>query len=203
MAYVCPDTCAALTPFTAYTPGCTTDQFIRQGGFGYILLLDCSSTVNSLTNCSQWNVLVDTGKLFVTPVGDGKLNKSNLTKENLDCFAPDVVTDKKGSFSWMTGRMNNTTYADYTLQEELETKYIGRSIMFLRCDGVLLHRRDYTTGTNPGFAQFSLEVNRESERDKPEKITVDGVINFGINNDFKGTPLSAACVSAITDADRS
>jgi hypothetical protein len=186
--------------FTPYSVSCTTDDYLRSGGFARILLLNCESNITSLTSTTEWEALINAHDLFVSPSGLGKLNDPEFTKQKVELCRPDVVTKKVLALEWETFYMDNTDYTDNTLLEELETKQGNKTLMLLRCDGVLLINSTWTAGSNPGYGGFSLEVKRKSEDPNSESIMITGQVDVGTSGDWKYVPLPQAVINDLLTA---
>lgn len=186
--------------FTPYSVACVTEDYLRSGGFARIMLLNCEDTITSLTSTTEWENIINAGGLFVSPSGLGKLNDPEFTKQKVELCRPEVVTKKVLNFEWETFYMDNVNYTDNTLLEELETKQGNKTLMLLRCDGVLLMNNTWTAGNNPGFGGFSFEVKRKSEDPNSESISIVGQVDVGTYGDWKYVPLPQAVINDLLTA---
>lgn len=181
--------------FTPYSVSCVTTDYLRSGGFARLILMNCESNITDLTSTTEWESLINANDVFVTPAGIGKLNDPEPTKFKIDLCRPEVTVKKVLNLEWETFYMDNTDYTDNILLEELETKQGNKTLLLLRCDGVLLINSTWTAGSNPGYGGFALDVKRKSEDPNSESIAVTGQVEVGTYGDWKYVPLPQAVIN--------
>lgn len=193
---VCNPTCNTGDQIRTYPTPCNLVEATRKGGFDTFILINCDEVIYSLTNASEWAAIVAADALIVSPKGFGQLVQPETTKEKLTACSPEANVDEISGFEWYTKLFDNTTYLDFDFEYDLKNKYGDKTVMWIGCDGLLYHDYNWVAGENPGFANITLDVYRQSEADNLQRLNVNAKFNtYGTG--LKGVELPASVLSVL------
>jgi hypothetical protein len=147
---------------TTYPIPCKKIEATRKGGIQSLLMLKCDETITDLTDDTEWTALKTANKLIVTPLGMGDLIEPETQDEQLDSCSPAVVIDETMGINFNTKLFDNTTYLDFQTEFDIKNLYSSYTLLFIGCDGLLYYNRDWVSGDNPGFYNWSPKVSRIS-----------------------------------------
>lgn len=193
---VCNPSCNTGDQIRTYPVPCNLVSATRKGGFDTFILMNCDAVMYSLTNASEWASLVAADDIVVSPKGFGQLVQPETTKEKLTACAPESNVDEISGFEWYTKLFDNTTYLDFDFEYDLKNKYADKTLLWIGCDGLLYYDYNWVAGENPGFANITLDVFRQSEADNLQRLNVNAKFNtYGTN--LKGIELTPSVLSVL------
>jgi len=193
---VCNPSCNTGAQIRTYPVPCDLTTSTRKGGISHFILMNCDAIMYSLTNASEWASLVAADDIIVSPAGFGQLAQPETTKEKLTACTPEQMVDQNTTVSWFTKLFDNVTYIDFSTQYDILNKYQNKTVLFYSCDGLLYGDYNWVAGENPGMANISVDVYRESEPDNLQKLNVNFTFpTYGTI--LKGTALTPSVLSVL------
>ena len=198
MSTICNPLCGESEIRTYCTP-CDRIQATRKGAINQLILFDCETAFEDITDAEEWAAKIAAGEVTLIPEGVGELVEPEQTTERISACRSEEVNSEISGLNYQLKLFDNVTYTDFDLEFDLKNKIAAKTLAFIDCNGLLYIDYTYTSGDNPGFSDLTSNVFRNFPTDGLQFLQINIRFN-SFRTGYRGVPLTPAIQAVISTA---
>lgn len=198
MAVICNTLCGD-EQIRSYCTPCDRVQATRKGAINSILLFNCDTVFEDITDADEWAAKIAAGEITVLPEGVGEITEPDQSTERISACRDEEVINEISGLNFALKLFDNVAYTDFDMEYDLKNKIASKTLAFLDCNGLLYINYNWVAGENPGFGSLTSTVTRQFPVDALQVLQI-GIRFNTYRSGYRGIPLTPAILTALSTA---